>query len=38
VLLLGRGIDWQITSLTPGELQGTVLRTRNADREPPESH
>ena|GEM_PF-1062760 len=26
VLLLGRGIDWRITSLAPGELQGTVLR------------
>jgi len=27
ILLLGRGIDWQITSLAPGEIQGTVLRT-----------
>lgn len=26
VLLLGRGIDWQITALAPGEIQGTVLR------------
>ncbi|MFK3669989.1 hypothetical protein ACI2IX_07430 [Leifsonia aquatica] len=26
VLLLGRGIDWQITSLAPREIQGTVLR------------
>ncbi|GIT80506.1 hypothetical protein LLS1_21750 [Leifsonia sp. LS1] len=26
VLLLGRGIDWQITSIAPGEIQGTVLR------------
>ena len=26
VLLLGRGIDWRISSLAPGELQGTVLR------------
>jgi hypothetical protein len=25
VLLLGRGIDWQITSLTPGEIRGTII-------------
>jgi hypothetical protein len=31
VLLLGRGIEWQITSVAPGEIQGTVLRTRSGD-------